>query len=213
MFGPATHQAFEEETGIDIDVVASSPGEGLVDLLQGRADLATAAVPLEAMLKLAAQAGIPMDPGLLVQTPIATNHTLVFVHPSNPVQRLSAGELRGIFTGKTTNWKEVGGTDRAIDVVWGSKTPGQNGLFTAQILGGAAVTAKAVGATDYRDIRQKVSEDPGAVGIDSDGFASGAVRIPETPDITSSIIVVTKGEPNPEVRRLLRFLAEVEGEL
>jgi phosphate transport system substrate-binding protein len=86
-------------------------------------------------------------------------------------------------------------------------------LFASQILGGSPVTGKVVGVTDYGDIRDKVAADPTAVGIDAEGFASGAVRLVETPEVASPIIAVTKGAPSPEVQRLLNFLAEIEAAL
>jgi hypothetical protein len=70
-----------------------------------------------------------------------------------------------------------------------------------------------VRAADYRDIVARVSADPGAVGIDPEGFASGAVRVPETPEIKTEIIAVTKGAPSPEVRKLLEVLREIDAQL
>jgi len=40
----------------------------------------------------------------------------ILVHPSNPVSELSIKQLAGIFSGSITNWKDVGGIDRGIEV-------------------------------------------------------------------------------------------------
>ena len=40
----------------------------------------------------------------------------VYVHPSNPVKSLTRAQLKGVFSGRITNWKDVGGADKAIVV-------------------------------------------------------------------------------------------------
>lgn len=53
---------------------------------------------------------------------------LVFItHPSNPVDNISLQQARDILSGKITNWKQVGGTDRPIIVVFRSQAPEHSG--------------------------------------------------------------------------------------
>ena len=49
---------------------------------------------------------------------------------------LSKEQLKDIFTGKKTNWKDVGGKDMPIAVVYGNKIPGTNNVFMKQVMGG-----------------------------------------------------------------------------
>ena len=53
----------------------------------------------------------------LVDTPIAYDGIAVIVSPENPVSGLTSQQLRDVFAGKITNWREVGGKDQAIDLV------------------------------------------------------------------------------------------------
>ena len=53
----------------------------------------------------------------IVLHPIANEPILILVHRSNPVSSLSAGQLRAMFSGEITNWKQVGGTDKPVVVV------------------------------------------------------------------------------------------------
>lgn len=48
---------------------------------------------------------------------IAVDSMIVITHPSNPVKELNKEQLRGIFSGKITNWSQLGGEDRDINVV------------------------------------------------------------------------------------------------
>jgi phosphate transport system substrate-binding protein len=50
----------------------------------------------------------------LIETPIALDAFLFIVHPSNPIESLTIQQIQDIYTGKITNWKEVGGNDAKI---------------------------------------------------------------------------------------------------
>ena len=50
----------------------------------------------------------------LETAPLATDALVFIVNPKNPVKNLSTEQLKGIYTGKITNWKEVGGEDHTI---------------------------------------------------------------------------------------------------
>jgi phosphate transport system substrate-binding protein len=200
--------SFESATGIALKVLPSSPAQGLIELNDGHVDMATAAVPFASMAREAAKNGIAIDPSLFTVKEIALNKTLVFVHKSNTVKKLSKKQLKDIFSGKVTNWKNVGGANQKIIVVWGLATPGQNELFSEQILDGKPVTGKHQEVTDYMGIRNFIAETPGAIGIDPHGFASGLTKNPETPLVVSPVIAVTKGKPSADVEKLLQYVGE-----
>ncbi|MDH5632820.1 MAG: substrate-binding domain-containing protein [Gammaproteobacteria bacterium] len=53
----------------------------------------------------------------LVQHPIANEPILILVNKSNPVNDLSVDQVRGLFSGKIRNWKQVGGPDKPVAVI------------------------------------------------------------------------------------------------
>ena len=88
----------------------------------------------------------------------------VIVHPSNPVSRLTREQLEGIFRGKITNWKQVGGEDRQIVVYSRETSSGTYEFFKESVLKHrnympAVLSMPATGA-----IIQSVSQTPGAIG-------------------------------------------------
>jgi phosphate transport system substrate-binding protein len=144
--------------------------------------------------------------GSLVVQQVGLNRTAVFVHPSNKVDKLSKDQLKGIFTGKTTNWKDVGGDDKDIIVVWGKGTPGQNAQFQREILEGAEIAKDILDTTNYAKIKESVSATPEAVGIDPFGLADASVKVVEAPVLTSPILAITQGKPSAKVQKLLDYI-------
>jgi len=206
IFDPIVGQ-YEKATGNLISRRPSSPKGGLTDLIGGKIDLATAAVSLDSMISGATKDGVTVDKNSLQQEVIGTNRVVLYVHPSNKVDKLSKEQIKGIFTGKITNWKEVGGDDRVIIVAWGIGTPGQNALFSKMILDGEAVTKEAMETTNYAAIKESVASTPEAVGIDPFGMADETVKvINNDPELSSPIIAVTIGKPSAKVQKLIDYV-------
>ena len=95
---------------------------------------------------------------------VAFDALAVIVHPSNPVSRLTREQLEGIFRGKITNWKQVGGEDRKIVVYSRETSSGTYEFFKESVLKHrnympAVLSMPATGA-----IIQSVSQTPGAIG-------------------------------------------------
>ena len=185
---------FEKFHGDTLSIVQSSAVKGVIALNEGKIDIATAAHPLEDLIAGAAKEGVVIDPSGLVATQIEDNRLVVISNRSNPVTRLSKAELKGVFTGKISNWQEVGGSDLPVEVVWGKETQGQNIQFVRVALGGDQVTAKARTATNYRDIAEVVARLPGGVGVVPLEITTSVTRSLETEPITSPIFIITRGK-------------------
>ncbi|HPT51090.1 MAG TPA: substrate-binding domain-containing protein [Accumulibacter sp.] len=199
--------AFEKATGITLINLQSSPKDGLVDLSKGKVDAAVAAVPVDSMIAGAAKDGVTIDKATLQVAEVGKNRTVMFVHPSNKVAKLSKEQAKGIFTGTIGNWKEVGGDDREIIVVWGKGTPGQNAQFSKEILDGAPVAKDALESGNYAKIKETVSSTPEAIGIDPFGMADNSVKVVDSePPLSGPIIVVTIGKPTAKVQRLIDYV-------
>lgn len=198
---------FEKATGITLINLPSSPKGGLVNLLEGRVDVTAAAHALDGLIAAVRQDGVVVAPATLIEHQIGINRIAIFVHPGNRVSRLSKDQLKGIFTGRIGNWKDVGGDDRDILVVWGRGTPGQNAEFVKRVLDGASVTRDALESTNYTELRETVAATPEAICIDPMSVADATVKVVDTDaPLTSPIIAVTVGKPSANVRRLLDYV-------
>ena len=88
-----------------ITVTGGGTGVGISALLDGTTDIAMASRPIKFSEKMKVKsAGKEVEEVIVAYDALA-----IVVHPSNPVTNLTREQLEGIFTGRITNWKEVGG--------------------------------------------------------------------------------------------------------
>lgn len=203
-------ESFEKSTGHQLKLTVMSPAKSIIALSKGEADIATAAVEPSDIIKAAAKEGVIIDPATIESFVIGQDRTIVFIDKSNKLKTLSKRQLKDIFAGKITNWKNVGGADRKIIVVWGN-TPGQNANFINKIMDGVSLTSNVKVATDYANIRDVVSKTPGAIGIDTHGLLNASVNSPETPFLIRPINVYTKGKPSEKAHIVLDYYREEFG--
>lgn len=195
-----------DETGITPRISPSSSARALLDLDRGEIDIATTDVPLESLITdLEKQGYLVVQESFQVQG-IGTNTFLIYLNKENRVKALSQAELRDIFSGKITNWKQVGGDNRKIVVVWSDETPDQNRLFSRYVIGSRTIARTAVKAADQHDVIERIVRTPGAIGIASHAYASGRTRNPKTPFVSAKIIAITKGAPSEAAQKLLEVV-------
>lgn len=153
-------KAFEQANpGTRIDVQTGGSSRGIADARGGRADVG--------MISRA----INDNENDLSAYPFAMDGISIITHASNPVKTLSREDTIAVFTGKITNWKELGGSDRPITVV--NKAEGRSTLelFLAFFeLNNSDIKAQVVIGDNQQGIKT-VAGNPGAMGYVSIGTA------------------------------------------
>ncbi len=199
---------FKAKTGLDIKILVGGPAPSIGELEKGNADAAGASLPLAAWLELAKKANVPVKEIGAYSTYIPmTEKALLMVHTGNKVNSLSKEQLKGIFTGKLQNWKEVGGDDAPILVVWPSLSSGALALFQAKILDNEPVTKNVYDVAT-------ISDSPGAISgtVEAIGIVNGATTekgLKEVaPAIERPLTLVYKGTPSANLQKLLDFLKQ-----
>jgi phosphate transport system substrate-binding protein len=200
--------AFEKSTKIPLIVVDSGPKIALTDLKRANLDAAAAGISFEGWLKLMAKEGTPIeDPSVFRPVCIGKDRIVVITHKDNPVKKLTAGQLSGIFSGEIDNWKEVGGEDAPIMIVWGTLTQDDNAVFKDRILAGKPLAADVLETPTAEEVRENVSANPTAIGIGPSGIIDDSVASPEIPDLYRDIVLVTRNNPPEPVKQLLSFIS------
>ena len=123
-------EAYEKASGDTVKVTTTNPAKALVSLEKGHIDLAAlTSLWLNDAIAKAKNEGVLIDPKTLVMTEIASSRLVIFLHKTNHANQLTKEQLKGIYTGKITNWREVGGENRPIEVYWSEGTPILNNIF------------------------------------------------------------------------------------
>jgi phosphate transport system substrate-binding protein len=150
----------KKNTGASIAVTGGGSGVGLAAIISGTTDIAQSSRSMKMDEKLKMQeAGKAFKEVIIAYDALA-----VIVNPSNPVVKLTREQLEGIFTGKITNWKDVGGEDLKIVAYSRETSSGTYEFFKEHVLnkknfGTNALLMPATGA-----IVQSVSQTKGAIG-------------------------------------------------
>ncbi|NPA25846.1 MAG: phosphate ABC transporter substrate-binding protein [Deltaproteobacteria bacterium] len=153
----------------------------------------------------------------------------VWVNVDNPVSSLDKKQLKEIFTGKITNWKEVGGPDMPINVYIVNKQSATRKVFQKTILEGAPYAGKRLKTVRPDSaILDKVAADKAGIGQLSFAFGSGhpaaakvkkinigqqaaTVNNPNYP-ITRPLYLITKGDPKGEVKAFIDWAQSDAGQ-
>lgn len=134
-------------------------GSGIVAVADGRCDIGLSSRALSEEEK---------NRGL-IETILAYDGIAVVVNPENPVEDLSLGQISDIYTGKITNWKDVGGKDAAIVLVGREAASGTRSGFEEIVdVEGKCLYRQEL--TSSGDVMTSVSQNPNAIGYTS--FAS-----------------------------------------
>jgi phosphate transport system substrate-binding protein len=172
--GSTSVQPFAE--ALAEEFMASHSGEKI--FIQGGGSTAG----IQAVLTGAAQVGMSSRKleereKALIAVPIIYDAIAVIVHRTNPLDNLAMDQIRGIYAGKITRWKEVGGVDRAITVVTREEGSGTRETFQNLVMGKKEeITLGALVQDSNGAIRQVVADDPHAIGFISLGLVNDRVK-------------------------------------
>lgn len=199
--------AFEKATGIKLYIISSGPKNAFSDLEKGEVEAASAGLSYQDWLGLMKKEGEEVkDPTKYTPIVVGKDKVLVIVHKDNKIKKLSAEQIKGIFSGQIASWKEVGGDDLPILVVLGKLTPGTNAMFAKRFLDGKEFTKEVLDATTAEDVRQNVASNPSAIGFGPLALVDGTVNVPETPELSREITLLTKGNPSAKVQKLIDYI-------
>lgn len=146
--------------GSGISVIGGGSGVGISALLSNTTDIAQSSRKMKMDEKLKVQ-----ESGKSVkETIIAYDALAVIVNPENPISQLTREQLEGIFTGKLTNWKQVGGPDMKIIVYSRETSSGTYDFFKEHVMNKKNFTSSALLMAATGAVVQSVSQTKGAIG-------------------------------------------------
>lgn len=152
------------------DLETKATGYGIAALRVGQCDIAAASRAISPEEMEINQANkIEMNEHLLGSYSVA-----VVVNAANAVANLTKEQVHGIFTGKITNWKDVGGADGEIHIYVRDPISGTHLGFREMAMSNDAYAAHPKLLTSYAGIVEAVGKDAGGIGYSSINHANAS---------------------------------------
>lgn len=184
------------------------PSQAFQDLLNGSADIImTSRRITDQEIDAFLDAGYGDLSSSQRETIIAQDGLVVITSPDHPVRSLTVNEIEGIFSGRITNWSEVGGINLPISVIAPAEGTGEAEFFFNAVLDPefSNYTGNAQRVASLSGLAAQVALDEGAIGLTSTGSVGDAkpLAIGSTCGIVSeSDQFSIKTEDYPLLRRL-----------
>lgn len=160
----------QKNPNLSIQVTGGGSGTGVASLLNGTTDLANSSRELkDSELETAKQKGVTP-----IVYEVALDGIALIVHPTNKIDNLSVQQISDIFSGKITNWKQLGGPDVAITLYGRENSSGTYEFFKDHVLG-KDVLGKQVDYSPSTQVLQGTAALGEAVARDVKGIGYGGV--------------------------------------
>jgi phosphate transport system substrate-binding protein len=224
----------EKNPGDFVAVTGGGSGTGLSSLISGSCDIAMSSRNIkDKEIALAKQKGI--NP---FEIKVALDGLAVVVNPANLVSKLTLDQLAGIFTGKITSWKEVGGKDEKIVILSREVNSGTHVYFKEHVLRKGNANGKeefAPGAlmlSSSQAIADEVAGNSSAIGYYGMGYISSKQKhidvarddkseyinpnienvISGKYPISRPLFLYTNGEPQSLIKKFVDYVLSQEGQ-
>lgn len=162
----------ENHSGVNITISESGSGNGVKSLMNNACDIAN----MSRFMK-PAEFKSCVDKGILpVAHVVAFGGLAVVVNPKNPVKALTVSQIADIYTGKISNWKQLGGEDAKIVVVSRDTNSGTYETFNELVLKKAAITKDAEYVGSNGQARTRVNTTKNAIAYVGLGFVDDTVK-------------------------------------
>jgi phosphate transport system substrate-binding protein len=204
---------------VSIDVVGGGSSVGVKSAGEGTVDIGAASREISAD-------ELTTYPDLKIFN-IARDGIAVIANPNVTVNGLTKDQVRSIFSGAVTNWKDVGGPDKAIVVVSREEGSGTRAAFEELVMGkDALITDRAILQPSNGALLTTVSTTPDSIGFLSFGYLDSSVKalaidgvaateanaLNGTYPVVRPLNMLTHGEPTGVVKAWLDFILGSEGQ-
>lgn len=206
----------QDNPGVQINVQGGGSSQGITAAATGAADIGSSSRELKEEEK---------GQGL-VETVIAYDGIAIIVNPANKIDNLTKEQIKNIYLGNITNWKEVGGDDAPITVVCREAGSGTRGAFEEIVMEKQDISNKVIIQNSTGAVASAVAGDKNAIGFVSlhalddkvkavkvDGVEANAENVKNgSYKISRPFIYLTKGEPTGVVKAFIDFVLSAEGQ-
>lgn len=223
-----------EHPEVRISVTGGGSGTGIAALVNGTVDIANASRKIkDEEIEQAKSNGVEPTEFIIARDAIA-----VIVNPGNPVNQLTLQQISDIYSGKITNWSEVGGEDRPIVKLSRETNSGTHVYFLETVLRLGSKEDKTLFSTDTlllpssEGIIAELRQNPNAIGYDGLGYVPKDLKMiaiakeagdeyvlpsiatvnEKTYPIARDLYMYTNGEPTGVVKEYLDWILNAQAQ-
>lgn len=149
-----------------ITVAGGGSSVGFNDVLAGRVDVGMSSRDPKSS---------ELDKGAVMHV-VARDSLVVVVNPKNTVKKLTAQQVKDIYHGKITNWKQVGGPNAAIVLCGRTGASGTYEYFKEAFLGNVRQSSRTKGYASNGMVRSAVARNKYAIGYVGMAFVNRTVK-------------------------------------
>jgi phosphate transport system substrate-binding protein len=163
----------KKNPNVQVQVTGGGSGTGISALINGTTDIANASRPMKDEERQQVKAKYGSD---VVEIPVAKDGITIYTHSSNTVDQLTVAQLRDIYSGRITNWKDVGGPDRKIVLYGRENSSGTYEYFKEHVLNKGDFTASTQTLSGTAAVVSAVSKDEGGLGYGGEAFGTEGIK-------------------------------------
>ena len=174
--------------GAIIQVTGGGSGTGIAALINGTTDICQSSRPMKEDEKRKLRDRFQT---MGVEIPVAKDGLSIYLNQANPIKELTLAQLRDIYTGTVTNWKQVGGDDAVIVLYGRENSSGTYTYFKDNVLMGKDYSARCQTLPGTAAVVNAVAKDPKGIGYGGAAFAAGVRDCGVKKDDKSAAILPT----------------------
>lgn len=179
----------KKNPGTSIQVTGGGSGTGISALINGTTDVCQASRAMKPTEKEKLRERYS-TPG--VEIPVAKDGLSVYVHSSNPLTELTMDQVKQIFTGKVTNWSELGGPDGKIIPYSRENSSGTYVFFKEHVLQNADFSPRAQNMPGTAAVVNAVGKEKFSIGYGGAAYSKGIKILKIKKDAASPAITPDK---------------------
>jgi len=207
---------------VDISVQGGGSGVGIASLIDKTTDIANSSRKIKNK-EVEKAKSIGVDP---FETVVAMDGIAVIVHPSNIKNYLTKQQIKDIYTGKTSNWSQIGGKDMRIVIISRDTSSGTFEAFENLAIDKERVRPDALTTASNQAVVQTVGQTPGAIGYAGLGYLSRKVKTVSVDGVKCTretivdgsyplarpLYMYTNNAPAGEIKAFIDFVLSEEGQ-
>jgi phosphate transport system substrate-binding protein len=216
----------KKNPGTKLQVTGGGSGTGISALINGTTDICMSSRPIKEAEteKLRTRFNTTGT-----EIPVAKDGVTFYVNEKNPLNSLTTDQLKGIYLGDITHWKQVGGPDAPIIVYSRENSSGTYVFVKDNLLGGEDYTASAQTLPGTAAVVNAVAKEKNGIGYGGAAYAKGIKELkvkvgseevaPSADNIKSGkyplsrdLYFYLRNKPSGEAKAFIDFALSAEGQ-